>query len=67
MDLIFFLESGGTLALAGLILAFTIARKKAANGLWPTSIVVANALVISMVGLTALSIVLLIKSFAGDA
>ncbi|WP_119165791.1 hypothetical protein [Algihabitans albus] len=65
MDLIYFLESGGTLLLAGLILVFVIGRKKAATGVWPTSLVLANGLVISMVGLTALGIVLFIKSFSG--
>lgn len=65
MDLIYFLESGGTLLLAGLIVAFVIGRKKAATGTWPTSLVVANGLVISTVGLTALGVVLMIKSFSG--
>lgn len=64
MDLIYFLESGGILLLAGLIVLFCVARKKAGGDAWPQSLAFANALVISVVGLTALGVVLLISSFA---
>jgi hypothetical protein len=65
MDIVYFLESGGILIVAALIAAFAVARKKSGGPDWPQSLVVANALVISVVGLTALGIVLLIMSFAG--
>lgn len=64
MDIVFFLESGGSLILAGLIVAFAVARKRAGGSAWPQSLVVANLLVISVVGLTALGIVLMIASFS---
>lgn len=64
VDIIYFLESGGTLILAGLIVAFAVARKRSGGDAWPQSLIVANLVVISVVGLTALGIVLMIASFA---
>lgn len=64
MDIIYFLESGGILVVAALIALFCVVRKKAGGDAWPRSLVFANLLVISVVGLTALGIVLMVSSFA---